>query len=88
MMEISQKINITGIIMPHDWDESGRIIEIALYTDTEEVYALEHNSLTGELMNLLHRSVEIKGNMRKHPAGNRSISAHNYIVLEETVENE
>jgi cytochrome b subunit of formate dehydrogenase len=88
MMEFSQKMVVTGIIMPDDWDENGKVIEIALYTNTEEVYTVEHNSLTGELMNHLYRSVEIKGKIRKHPDGNRSISAHNYIILDETVENE
>jgi hypothetical protein len=83
-----QDINITGIIMPNNWDENGRVIEIALYTNTEEVYTLEHNSLTQELISLLQKKVEIKGKIRKHPDGNRSISAHNYIVLDETVENE
>ena len=88
MMEFGQIIVITGIIMPHNWDESGKVIEIALYTNTEEVYTLEHNSLTQELISLLQKKVEIKGKIRKHPDGNRSISAHNYIVLDETVENE
>jgi hypothetical protein len=83
-----QDINITGIIMPNNWDENGRVIEIALYTNTEEVYTLEHNNLTQELISLLQKKVEIKGKIRKYPDGNRSISAHNYIVLDETVENE
>ncbi len=88
MMKFDQKIISTGIIMPHNWDENGRIIEIALYTNSEEVYALEHNRLTQELMNFIQKRVEIKGNIRKHPDGNKSISAHNYIILDETVENE
>ena len=87
MMEFSQKMVVTGIIMPNNWDENGKVIEIALYTNTEEVYAVEHNSLTQELISLLQKKVEIKGKIRKHPDGNRSISAHNYIVLDETVEN-
>ena len=82
-MEFSQKTIITGIIMPYNWDESGRIIEIALYTNTEEVYPVDLNSLTQELMNLMHRSIEIKGKMRKHPDGNKSIAVQNYMVLEE-----
>lgn len=82
-----QDINITGIIMPNNWDENGKVIEIALYTNTEEVYAVEHNRLTQELMKLMHNRVEVKGKIRKHPDGNRSISAQNYIVLDQTVGN-
>lgn len=83
-----QGIKIIGIIMPNTWDENGKVIEIALYTNQEEVYAVEDNSLTQELISLLQKKVEIKGKIRKHPDGNRSISIHYYILLNETVENE
>ena len=79
---------VTGIIMANNWDENGRVIEIALYTNTEEVFTVEHDSLTQGLIGLLQKKVEIKGNIRKHPDGNRSISVHNFIVLDETFENE
>ena len=88
MMEFSQKMVVTGIIMPDDWDENGKVIEIALYTNQEEIYAVEDNSLTQELISLLQKKVEIKGQIRKHPDGNRSISVHDYILLNETVEND
>jgi len=87
-MEISQKMVVTGIIMANNWDENGRVIEIALYTNTEEVFTVEHDSQTQGLIGLLQKKVEIKGKIRKHPDGNRSISVHNFIVLDETVENE
>ena len=83
-----QGIKIIGIIMPNNWDENGKVIEIALYTNQEEIYALEDNSLTQELISLLQKKVEIRGKIRKHPDGNRSISVHYYILLNETVENE
>ena len=87
-MEFSQEIVITGILMPHNWDENGQITEIALYTNTEDLYTVEQNSLTQELIKFMHTRVEIKGKIRKHPDGNRSISAFKYIVLNETVEND
>jgi hypothetical protein len=83
-----QGIKIIGIIMPNNWDENGKVIEIALYTNQEEIYALENNTLTQELISLLQKKVEIKGQIRKHPDGNRSISVHDYILLNETVEND
>ncbi|CAB1082649.1 hypothetical protein D1AOALGA4SA_10248 [Olavius algarvensis Delta 1 endosymbiont] len=64
--------------MPNNWNESGRIIEIAFYTDTEEVYVVERNSLIRELMNFMYRWVEIKGKIREQPDGNKSIAAQNY----------
>ena len=87
-MEYIQDIAITGIIMPNNWDENGKVIEIALFTDKEEIYPLVGNNLTQELIRLLQKKVGIEGKIRKHPDGNRSISAHNYIVLDETAENE
>ena len=83
-----QGIKIIGIIMPNNWDEKGKVIEIALYTNQEEIYALENNTLTQELISLLQKKVEIKGKIKKHPDGNKSISVHYYILLNETVENE
>jgi hypothetical protein len=88
MMEISQKISSTGIIMPHNWDEGGRIIEIALYTNTEEVYAVEHNRLTQELMNLMHNRVEVKGKIMERQDGSKSIAVQSYMVLEKIIDEE
>ena len=87
-MEFSQKIVVTGIIMPSNWDETGRIIEIALYTNTEDVYTVEQNRLTQELIKLMHKKVEIEGKIRKHLDEKKSIAAQNYIVLGKTVVDE
>jgi len=80
-----QQTDISGIIMPHNWDEGGRIIEIALYTNTEEVYAVEHNHITQELMNFMHNRVEVKGKIRKHQDGSKSIAVQNYMVPEKII---
>ena len=87
-MEFSQKTTITGIIMPHNWDQTGRIIEIALYTDTEDVYVVDQSRLTGELMNLVHRMVEIRGKLSEHPDGNKSIAANKYTLLKEILDDQ
>ena len=86
VMKLGQQTAISGIIMPHNWDETGRIIEIALYTNTEDVYVVEHNSLARELMNLLHKRVAIRGKLSEHPDGNRSIAANNYVLLKEILD--
>ena len=88
MMEFSQDIEISGIIVPHNWDETGRIIGIAIYTNAEEIYTVEHNSLTRELINLMHKIVEIEGKIREYPNGIISISAQKYTVLGDTDEKE
>ena len=83
-----QKISITGIIMPNNWAENGKIIEIALYTNKEEVYEVERGSLADELMNYIYRKVEIKGKIRENPYGNKKIAAKNYILLEKLINDE
>jgi hypothetical protein len=88
MMEISQKIAVTGIIMPNNWDENGKVIEIALYTYTEDLYTVEQNSLTQELIKFMHTRVEIRGKIRKHPDGKKSIAVQNYMVLKENIDEE
>jgi hypothetical protein len=88
MSGFMQEIDFAGIIMPNNWDEDGKIIEIALYTNTEEVYTVEYNNLIQELMSLLHKNVEVKGKIREHPDGKKSITVHNYIVLEKIVDDE
>jgi hypothetical protein len=83
MMEFGKIAFISGIVMPHNWDESGKVIEIALYTNAEEVYSVDHNRLTQELMNLMHNRVEVKGKIRGGPNKRKSIAVQQYMVLEE-----
>jgi hypothetical protein len=88
MIEFNQDIAATGIIMPNNWDENGKVIEIALYTNTEDLYTVEQNSLTQELIKFMHKRVEIKGKIRKHPDGKKSIAVQNYMVLEKIIDEE
>ena len=66
--------------MPNNWDENGKVIEIALYTNTEEIYAVEDN-------NLNKKKVKIKGKIREKPDGKISISAHSFNVFDDIGEN-
>lgn len=84
----SQKITVAGIIMPNNWDETGRANEIALYTYNEEVYTVEHNKRMKELMQIIYQSVEIKGKIKKHADGRKSIVVDNYEPFEEFLKDE
>ena len=75
--------DVSGIIIPHNWDEEGRIIEIALYTNTEEIYGMEHNSLTQGLMHLMHKRIVVNGIIKDCPGGAKSIAVQNYFELED-----
>ncbi len=83
-----QKIEITGIIMPHDWSEDGRIIQIAIYTDKEEVYLVEHSRLEQELIIHINRKAEVKGKKSEHLDGKQYIGVQNYFILDEVANSE
>ncbi len=81
-MELTGKHIITGIIMPHSWDENGAVVEVALYTDKEEVYPVADNRLTQVLMDLLQKQVEVQCKIQKRADGNPSILVQNCRLLE------
>ena len=81
-MELTRKQVITGIIMPNSWDEQGKVVEVALYTDKEEVHPVEDNRLTQILMDLGQKQVEVKCKIQKRADGGPSIAVQDYRVLE------
>ena len=83
-----QKIDITGIIMPHNWSADGKVTQLAIYTNEEEVYLVEHNRLEQELIIHINRKVEVKGKKSERLDGKKYIRIQNYFVLEETVNSE
>ena len=80
--QIYTTADVSGIILPHNWDENGMVSQIAIYTNTEEVFGVAHNRLTPDLMSLIHKKVEVKGKIRERSDGKKSIAVQNYIVLE------
>jgi len=87
-MKKSQTPEVTGIIMPNNWDSNGKVVQIAIYTNEEEVYLVEHNHRGQELLNHINRRVEVRGKKRERLDGNRYIAVQEYVVLEEIVDEE
>jgi hypothetical protein len=86
--QIPAAAEVTGIIMPHNWDENGKLIQIAIYTNTEEIFEVSQSSLSQEFMRLIHKRVEVRGRIRERPDGNKSMVVQEYVVREEIVEDE
>jgi hypothetical protein len=80
--------DITGIIMPHNWDDNGQVTQIAIYTNKEEIYVVEHNQKEKELMNYINKRVAIKGKLLRENAGNPFVVVKNYFVLPEDADHE
>lgn len=80
---ISENV-IEGLIIPNKWDEKGKIIGIAIYTDKEEIYLVAHNRMEGQLLNNLRAKVGIQGRIMERLDGARLIHVRNFQpILEE-----
>ena len=78
-----QKIDITGIIMPHKWSEDGEITQIAIYADNEDIFLIEHCRLERELMKHINRKVEVRGKKSERLDGKIYIGVQDYFILQE-----
>ena len=83
-----QKIDITGIIMPHNWSADGKVTQLAIYTNKEEVYLVEHNRQARDLLNHINRRVQAKGKKSERLDGKKYIGVQNFFILEETADAE
>jgi hypothetical protein len=86
--QIYPTADVTGIIMPHNWDDNGQVTEIAIYTNKEEVYLVRHNQKAKELLNYINKRVDVKGKILRGNDGNQFIVVKNYIVLAEDINDE
>jgi hypothetical protein len=76
---------IEGLVIPHNWDEKGKIIGIAIYTDKEEIYLVAQNRMEGQLLNNLHLKVGIQGKIMERLDGTRLIHVRNFQpILDES----
>jgi len=82
------KIDISGIIMPNNWDENVMITEIALLANNEEVCIVGRNRLIEKLMNFMHQRVEINGKIRGHPDGRKFLLARSCMPLKDIFNDE
>ena len=74
---------LSGIIVPIEWDDKGRIIAIALSTYDEEEYLISNNEKFDELIGFLRQEVEVTGkvslsNKKKSLFVNNFIPKYNF----------
>ena len=80
MIKYAHNTDVIGIIIPNNWDENGRVVQIAIYTDTEDVYLVEHNRQEKELLNHLKKRVAVKGKIVEENEGKKLIVVNNFSV--------
>lgn len=58
-------ITIKGIVIPVDWDEKGRAVGVAIFTQDEDEYIIQKDLKGKELIDLIHRELEVSGFVKK-----------------------
>lgn len=71
---------LTGIIIPADWNERHELIAVALATADEKEYRIGGGRKEKELLDLLHRQVEVTGPLTKDENGREIIAVRSYLL--------
>jgi len=58
-------ITIKGIVIPVDWDEKGRAVSVAIFTQDEDEYIIQKDLKGKELLDLIHKELEVSGFVKK-----------------------
>jgi hypothetical protein len=76
---IGTSVEAVGVIIPHDWDDEGRPVVLALSTYTEEMFILDGSTpIDQRLRQLVYRKVRVKGTLHPRPDGNVAIRATDF----------
>lgn len=78
-------ICIEGIIIPADWDEKGKVVDLAIATADEKEYLITDKDQVARLKPLLRQKVEIRGILRTK-AGRGIIKVKRFRKLKSQVE--
>lgn len=77
---------IAGIVVPGTWDHQGNVTGVTIQAYDEKVYIVEHTQLGKELLNYLHKKVEVFGKIRERINGSISIRVKSYRIMAEVAE--
>ena len=80
MIKYAHNTDVIGIIIPNNWDENGRVVQVAIYTNTEDVYLVEHNRQEKELLNHIKKRVAVKGKIVEGNEEKKLIVVNNFSV--------
>lgn len=72
---------ISGIIIPGEWDENGKVIGIAIETTDEEKYLVYKNNKGKELVEFTQYKVEATGTVRADEHSDSVIKVNRYNLI-------
>ena len=64
---------ISGILVPNQWDKTGRITGFTIQSFNEIEYLVEPRKTVKDLNSLLHKKVEVTGLVKEHLDGKKTI---------------
>jgi hypothetical protein len=73
-------ISVRGILVPVEWDESGRVLTTAVSTDQEDEFVIDNDNRGEELCVHLRAEVEVTGRLRERE-GRRIIRVEEFTLL-------
>ena len=69
---------LRGVLIPTDWDDSGRPVELALADYSEQVYRIAPTDMATALSGFLRREVEVTGRVTRDHLGRSWLEVHSY----------
>jgi hypothetical protein len=78
----SKKPVISGIVIPAQWDVNGKVITVTIQTNDEKVLLVEHTKIGNDLLNLIHKEVEVTGKIRERLDGKTCIGIKSYKIAD------
>jgi len=74
---------ITGLILPIEWDNNGKVIEVAIYTEEEEIFLVGHNERIKDCLSSIQKKVQVEGQIARKSKGYNRI----YITFFKIISN-
>ncbi|MBT8341392.1 MAG: hypothetical protein HKP58_05045 [Desulfatitalea sp.] len=71
---------LTGIVTPIQWDDSGRISEVALFATDDEEYVIENGE---KFLDFAQKSIKATGPVKRNQKAFKSIHIKRFDILED-----
>ena len=76
------RLTLTGIVTPYDWDDDSNLTAIAISTETEEDYRVTNAKAMRKLMKHLHEMVDVKGVAGEAEDGELTLHVEDFELVE------
>ena len=76
---------ISGIVIPSQWDANGKVLAVTIHANDEKVFLVERTKIGNDLLNLIHKKVEVTGKIRERFDGKTSIGNKSYKTADSSL---